>query len=216
MIKNNDNLTNAFITLQKVFKDEKWWDWDWRVKKLGEKGVLWQNKAKQHWTNKMTDPFLSFFSDESYQNNSSQEIVVIIDNTLKTMQEIYDHTGKCIYQDMADKNPIFENSYYFGTNLSAFYDCLRSFFYYIKDIKIKFIINEINENIDNKDIYTLLYLFLCTFNEYDVGDRLKIVLSKSVLVIYLSELDRLFWLDVDENDIVSDQPNNINIKHPIY
>lgn len=139
----------------------------------------------------MTDLFLSFFSDESYHHNNSQEIVVIIDNTLKTMQEIYDHTGKCVYQDMADKNPIFENSYYFGTNLSAFYDCLSSFFHHIKDIKIKFVINEINENINHKDIYTLMYLFLCTFKDFDVNDRLKIVLSESVLAIYLSEMDRL-------------------------
>lgn len=154
----------------------------------------------------MKQPFFGFFCAE--KANNLPEIVIVIDDKFKDMQEIYDYIGNCIYNACPEKNPIYPDSYYFGSNISAFSDCLSSFFYYINNIILRFEIKSFNINISNKEIYIFLQSFLWVNVYFKYEDRLQVVISKDVMKIYLEEADRLSWLDVNTEDVFGE--NYIN------
>lgn len=154
----------------------------------------------------MKQQLFSFFCVE--KSNNLSEIFIVIDDSFKDMQEIYDYIGKCVYGNFPEKNPVYSNSYYFGSNPSAFSDCLSSFFYCINDIILIFKFENFHTNISNKEIYVFLQSFLWLNVYFDYEKRLQVLISKNVMKIYLEEADRLSWLDVSAEDIFDE--NYIN------
>ena len=147
----------------------------------------------------MKQQLFSFFCAEKANNLS--EIIIVINDSFQDMQEIYDYIGKCIYGDFPEKNPIYSNSYYFGSNPSTFSDCLSSFFYYIDDKTLRFEIKNFNNKINKKEIYIFLQSFLWINVYFDYEKRLQVLISKDIMKIYLEEADRLSWLDVNAEDV---------------
>lgn len=128
------------------------------------------------------------------------------------MQEIYDYVGKCVYGDFPEKNPIYSNSYYFGSNSSAFSDCLSSCFYCIDDKKLRFEIKNFNNKINKKEIYVFLQSFLWTNVYFDYENRFQVVISKDIMKIYLEEADRLSWLDINEEYVFDEGYINSKVR----
>lgn len=54
----------------------------------------------------MKQQFFSFFCTEKANNLS--EIIIVIYNSFKDMQEIYDYIGKCVYGDFTKKPNILQ------------------------------------------------------------------------------------------------------------
>ena len=52
-------------------------------------------------THKMKQQLFSFFCAE--KSNNLSEIFIVIDDSFKDMQEIYDYIGKCVYGNFPEK-----------------------------------------------------------------------------------------------------------------
>lgn len=154
----------------------------------------------------MKQQFFSFFCAK--KENNLSEIIIVIDDSFKDMQEIYDYIGKCVYGNFPEKNPIYSNSCYFGSNPSAFSDCLSSFFYYINDVILIFKFENFNTDISNKEIYVFLQSFLWVNVYFEYETRLQVLISKDIMKIYIEEVDRLSWLDVSAEDILDENCTN--------
>lgn len=81
-------------------------------------------------------------------NESNQDSIKIeINHDLKSLIEIFDYFGNVLYKDAPEKNIVMRGTY-FGKNIDAFFDCLKSYFFEVNEYAI-------DVYIDSKSLFTI-------------------------------------------------------------
>lgn len=144
----------------------------------------------------------SLFGTEEYE--CSNELVLKVDSTLKTIYEIYSYFGKEIYNQYHYINTILpENTSYFGASLDGFSDCLTEFLdQLINSDSLRIEIVSKGEGISDNEIYIFLYILSSNMVNYNYESKLRVFVSKEILDIYLKESKRLLDLDTYPDDFV--------------
>ena len=144
----------------------------------------------------------SLFGAEEYE--CSNELVLKVDSTLKTIYEIYSYFGKEIYNKYHYINTILtENTSYFGASPDGFSDCLTEFLdQLINSDSLRIEVINKAEDVSNNDIYIFLYILSSNIVNYNYESKLRVFVSKEILDIYLKESKRLLDLDTHPDDFV--------------
>lgn len=145
----------------------------------------------------MNNQLYAFCASEVCLNGN--EVIINIDDSFLSMQEIYDHIGKSLYFNHPEDNPI-DYGYFFGSNPSGFYDCLKSYCFLGNKPKIIFNIINKSNNIKDKDFFVFLFYFQCYYRE-DYNLNFLVFVSKDIFCLYLSEIERLMNLDIKPEDM---------------
>lgn len=144
----------------------------------------------------------SLFGTEEYE--CSNELVLKVDSTLKTIYEIYSYFGKEIYNQYHYINTILpENTSYFGASLDGFSDCLTEFLdQLINSNSLRIEVISKGEDVSNNEIYIFLYILSSNMVNYNYESKLRVFVSKEILDIYLKESKRLLDLNSEPEDFV--------------
>jgi len=144
----------------------------------------------------------SLFGAEEYE--CSNELVLKVDSTLKTIYEIYSYFGKEIYNQYHYINTILtENTSYFGASPDGFSDCLTEFLdQLINSDLLRIEIISKGEEISDSEIYMFLYILSINMVNYNYESKLRVFVSKEILDIYLKESKRLLDLNSEPEDFV--------------
>lgn len=144
----------------------------------------------------------SLFGAEDYE--CSNELVLKVDSTLKTIYEIYSYFGKEIYNQYRYINTILpENTSYFGASPYGFSDCLTEFLdQLINSDSLRIEITNKGEDVSNNEIYIFLYILSSNIVNYNYESKLRVFVSKEILDIYLKESKRLLDLNSEPEDFV--------------
>lgn len=129
------------------------------------------------------------------------EFVIRIDNKFNTIYEIYSFFGSQIYKKYKYINSIMPDRIgFFGGSPDGFSDCLTDFLSQNNREILRIEIIEKGNEISEEDIYIFLYILSSIMVSYD--SKLRVLISKEILDIYLKESKRLIDLDTDPNDFV--------------
>ncbi|MEQ1067750.1 hypothetical protein ABLB96_14155 [Acinetobacter sp. XH1741] len=144
----------------------------------------------------------SLFGAEDYE--CSNELVLKVDSTLKTIYEIYSYFGKEIYNKYHYINTILtENTSYFGASPDGFSDCLTEFLdQLINSDSLRIEVINKGEDVSNNEIYIFLYILSSNIMNYNYESKLRVFVSKEILDIYLKESKRLLDLNSEPEDFV--------------
>ncbi|MBZ6532274.1 hypothetical protein [Acinetobacter seifertii] len=144
----------------------------------------------------------SLFGAEEYE--CSNELVLKVDSTLKTIYEIYSYFGKEIYNQYHYINTILtENTSYFSSSPDGFSDCLTEFLdQLINSDSLRIEVINKGEDVSNNEIYIFLYILSSNIVNYNYESKLRVFVSKEILDIYLKESKRLLDLNSEPEDFV--------------
>lgn len=144
----------------------------------------------------------SLFGTEEYE--CSNELVLKVDSTLKTIYEIYSYFGKEMYNQYHYINTILtENTSYFGASPDGFSDCLTEFLdQLINSDSLRIEVINKAEDVYNNDIYIFLYILSSNIVNYNYESKLRVFVSKEILDIYLKESKRLLDLNSEPENFV--------------
>ncbi|MEQ1345899.1 hypothetical protein [Acinetobacter seifertii] len=144
----------------------------------------------------------SLFGAEEYE--CSNELVLKVDSTLKTIYEIYSYFGEKIYNRYQYINTILpKNRTYFGASPDGFSDCLTEFLHQlINSDSLRIEIVSKGEEISDSEIYMFLYILSINMVNYNYESKLRVFVSKEILDIYLKESKRLLDLDTHSDNFV--------------
>ncbi|WP_284118116.1 hypothetical protein [Acinetobacter seifertii] len=120
----------------------------------------------------------SLFGAEEYE--CSNELVLKVDSTLKTIYEIYSYFGKEIYNQYHYINTILtENTSYFGASPDGFSDCLTEFLdQLINSDSLRIEVINKGEDVSNNEIYIFLYILSSNIVNYNYESKLRVFVSK--------------------------------------
>lgn len=125
-----------------------------------------------------------------------------IDQSLKTIYNIYYHVGREVYNNQPYENSINpSDKYFFGASPDGFRDCLMDYLEIREtNISLRLNIKSVGENIVDKEIYMFLYILATCMLDFNFDSRLQVYVSKEILNIYLKEAERLLVLDTNPDD----------------
>ena len=127
------------------------------------------------------NPFYNCFTRQN--NEKSQKSVKIeITKNFTSLIEIFDYFGEKLYHNNLDKNIVMEGTY-FGKNLDAFYDCLKTYFFEVNEYVIDVYVCDVPKQIDDKRFYAFLMLLIATRRDFP-NFNLNVFLSKTVFEFY--------------------------------
>lgn len=129
------------------------------------------------------------------------EFVIRIDKKFNTIYEIYSFFGSQIYNEYQYVNSIIPDRIgFFGGSPDGFSDCLTEFLSQNDRVTLRIEIIDRGHEVSEEEIYIFLYILSSIMVSYD--SKLRVLISKEILDIYLKESKRLIDLDTDPNDFV--------------
>lgn len=131
--------------------------------------------------------------------------IINIDDKVKNYNDLCNIFGEILYGKIREKNPIFENTTYFGNGPNSFSDCLSNYFFAIKDTSVRVNIYMFYKTFSNDDIlsfFNILIFNISTYNNFN--NRLQIFLSSKVINLYKDAIEDLrdFKYEKIENEFL--------------
>lgn len=142
----------------------------------------------------------SFF--HYFPKTRDEKIITLTAKKQRNLEALHAEFGKILYGNCPDKNPVFENTLYFGQGSSgAFNDCFQNYFFAIQKTLVRVCFLSVGKDISDRELLDFLQAIAWNAVHYAelMQGRLHFSITKEVAAKLNREITRLQWQEENED-----------------